>query len=38
MVTPQELKMMCGESKEIYSEKIVLCLTAEKKLLAFDKV
>ena len=31
MVTPQELKMMCGESNEISGEKTVLCSTTEKK-------
>ena len=37
MLTPQEL-IVCGESNEMNGEKIVLCLTAEKKkLFAFDK-
>ena len=31
--TPQELKMVCGESNEINVEKIVLCSTAEKNYL-----
>ena len=35
MVTPQEVKKVCGESNKINGEKIVLCLTA---LYAFDKV
>ena len=39
MVTPQELKMACGESNEINGKKIVFCSTTEKKkLFASDKV
>ena len=38
VVTPQELIMVCEESNDINSEKIVLCSTTEKKLFAFDKV
>ena len=37
-MTPQELKMVCGESDAINGEKIVLCSIAEEKLFAFDKV
>ena len=31
VVTPQELKMVCGESYEINGEKIVLCRITKKK-------
>ena len=31
MVTPQELKILCGESNELNGEKTVLCPTTEKK-------
>ena len=34
MVTPQEIKMVCGESNAINGKK----LTTVKKLFAFDKV
>ena len=36
VLTPQE-RGLCEESNEINGEKIVLCLTAEKKLFALDK-
>ena len=32
MVTPRELKMVCGESNEIKGEKIALCSAAEKNI------
>ena len=38
VVTLQELKMVCRESNEITGEKIILYLTAKKKLFAFGKV
>ena len=37
MVTPQELKMVSGESNEINGEKIYLFVTAEKKLLLLKR-
>ena len=36
MLTPQEL-LVCGESYEINGEKILLCSTAEKKIVCFGK-
>ena len=36
VVTSQELKMVCGESSEIYGEKNVLCSIAKKKMFPFD--
>ena len=36
MLKPQELRV-CGESNEINGEKIVLCLSAEKRMFAFEK-
>ena len=35
MVTPPELKIVCGESNEINGEKTVMCSTSEKNCLLF---
>ena len=35
VLTPQGLNMVCGESNETNGEKIVLSLTAEKKIVCF---
>ena len=35
VLTPQKLKILCRESNQINGEKIVLCSTAEKKIVCF---